>query len=911
MQPPDRDPEADDTRGDAIAPATVAPADTDVVAESMPGGVMAGDAAATAGASSTTATITDPGSACGVIPGGDRDVAGESLLDFVRARVPGAIRKRWPVALVMIVLGRIALSLLGVGGPSLPVVVAAVVLAAVAVCGSWLALAQVARQRRWEQPMAPTLPAPAVPGETLAVVAAMWDSATAGVRRWWRDVAGVAAVLLAATGAWWLRQPSGGATGCVVLGAATVAWWLGGRAFGAGLRWPAPAAWSPWVTPLRAWSGRRRVGLVTAVTLSLLTFALTGHNTLSTSGMLAWAASVALWLAVLSDGGRMRFQRWRARLGEAVAAPSWNVAISRAALLLVLALTIGVAFRTAHLADVPSEMTSDHVEKLLDAREIAAGRRPVFEPGIGGREVLPFYLVALTATVGGTGWSHLTLKLVMVSAGLLALAMLFPFARGVTGDAGVAVLAVLLCGIAWWPNSIARNGLRFPFAPLFATVALWLLWRSLQRGCRNDALAAGLAFGIGLYGYTAVRGAALAMVAMAVIAALAASRHPKRSKRFQFLARVATMVALALAVVAAVAGGATGNGIMAMALIAGFVAVVGLVAGVLRAGVRGEVVRGAATHLLLAGVIAAAVAMPLARYAFDEPHTFWSRSTTRILGDPNAPGPRPSPAVALANARQAFGMFFATWDQAWLVSPAGEPALDPITAGLFWLGLVHLVLARSRRSWVRWWLLAALPLLLLPSALALAFPGEVPSLHRASAIIPLVFTIAAVPLAAMLRRARAWPRWARAAAGTGLVALLAGTAQANWRTMFVAYPATYDSSAENASEIGGLIRAFAMSVGSWDSAWVVAHPYWVDMRAVAFCAGRPDWDHVLREPFDIESTLAGDRSKLFVLNKDADPLVLAELRRLYPNGESWLHPSALPNHEFRVFVVPARPGERR
>ena len=68
----------------------------------------------------------------------------------------------------------------------------------------------------------------------------------------------------------------------------------------------------------------------------------------------------------------------------------------------------------------------------------------------------------------------------------------------------------------------------------------------------------------------------------------------------------------------------------------------------------------------------------------------------------------------------------------WVHSVPHRPALDTVSAALFLLGVVLILIRYIRnRHWLDLFLLISIPLLLMPSILSLAFPGENPALNRA------------------------------------------------------------------------------------------------------------------------------------------------------------------------------------
>jgi len=105
----------------------------------------------------------------------------------------------------------------------------------------------------------------------------------------------------------------------------------------------------------------------------------------------------------------------------------------------------------------------------------------------------------------------------------------------------------------------------------------------------------------------------------------------------------------------------------------------------------------------------------------------------------------------------------------------------------------------------------------------------------------------------------------------------------------------------NTSEVGQVIRGFADSVGSLDSAWVIPYPYWMDTRLVGMNAGFPTKDYAL-QPDQIDATTGDPRAKLFIF-KEEDQQTFARLTALYPQGRLKIYPSRIPTKEFWVFTV--------
>ncbi|MDW8327215.1 MAG: glycosyltransferase family 39 protein [Anaerolineales bacterium] len=613
---------------------------------------------------------------------------------------------------------------------------------------------------------------------------------------------------------------------------------------------PSPVAAQAGALTLPAGTSLRWRVAGAAAALSVITFFSVPDNTFTPLGVMTWVASLILWLVAFWDGSiswhAVLRRRWSGELRWSLTSPIF---------LLLVVIGIAATVRLARLDTVPIEMTSDHVEKLLDVARILEGSRPIFLPNNGGREVLGFYLYALVSSaLGLDAPTYLLLKTVNAVIGLLTLPLIFLAAREISDDDALALLAALAAGLAWWPNSISRNGLRLPLAPFFAALALWLFIRALKRRERNSALLAGLALGLGLYGYTAIR-------IMPLVMALAFGLYALYSWQRATLAQ-------------------------------------------------------ATRWLALAGIIFVAAALPLLRYAYDAPDAFLFRTLTRIGGDP---GEERSPTweVFWGNVWNSLRMFHWTSDNAWLLSPPGQPALDWVMGGLFIGGLGVLAYrAFSRRGWLEAFLILGVPVALLPSTLALAFPIENPSLPRSGSALPPVFIIVALGLRLLLETGRRlWAGKAGTWLGLGLMSIiLAISYQVNWRILFVDYAEHYSRSARNASEVGEVIRGFANSIGSYDAAWVCGYPHWVDTRAVGIYAGNFWRDYAIWFD-DLESTQAVAGPKLFILNiqdtesrPDGEPPTLPELRRLYPNGQLSTFKSRRPdNKDFLMYFVPAAP----
>jgi hypothetical protein len=586
-----------------------------------------------------------------------------------------------------------------------------------------------------------------------------------------------------------------------------------------------------------------------ALALSLLTFFSLPENRLTLACSALWIASVVAWMAA--------FWKRPVRPGfdlQSAFLRLWRgeveLRLTCWLLLFLGILAVAAVFRFTHLTTVPGEMTSDHVEDLLSVNRILnEGERPIFDSANGGREPLAFYLAALTAHFAGTGLTHITLKIVSALAGFLTLPFIYLLAREVTDDALSGLLAMLTTGLAWWPNVLGRLGLRLSLTALFSAIALWLIIRAVRRSQPDAALMSGLATGVGMYACTPLWAIPLATALALFLAVL-------HDRRWASLCRLGKYWAMCT-------------------------------------------------------IVTLAVSAPMLRYRLEHLGDLQASIQTRVIGE-YGQFSEPTVRSFLRNEWNSLRMFHWTSDGVWIVSPPGQPALDWVTAGLLLLGASFLLYRYLRsREWLDLYLLLSIPVLLLPSTMALAFEGrENPSLQRSSAAIPVLFTVTGIALALPaepLRRFSA-KRGAEAVAIGYLATALGISAWANSRIVFRDYAGNYAGAAQNASGIGRTIHDFANSVGSFETAFVKGYPNWVDVRAVGIYAGKFGWEQAVCDScqFRDAGVITDDeRSKLFILHP-MDQAFLKQLREIYPGGGIRAEGARAPHQEFLIYFVPGR-----
>jgi len=582
--------------------------------------------------------------------------------------------------------------------------------------------------------------------------------------------------------------------------------------------------------------------LYLSLPLALLAFLALSGNRFSGLNVTLWILAVLTSMLAFWQGA-LPFRRWGRWLVEH-ARPPWRFTITPWALLVLVVAGMVIFFRLSQLNAIPSEMVSDHAEKLLDVWDVLHDQPGIFFPRNTGREALQMYLTAAIIRLFDTGYTALSLKIGTVLAGLCTLPYLYLLGKEL-GNRWVGLFAVLFAGIAYWPNVISRLGLRFPLYPLFVAPVLYYLIRGLRTARRNDFILAGLALGIGLHGYTPIR----ILPIVIVIAVGLYLLHPV----------------------------AKGNRIQTL------------------------------SALLVLALVSLLVFLPLLRYAMDDPGNFGFRAFSR-LGTTERPLPGPALVIFFQNLWNALIMFGWNNGNIWVHSITGRPALDIVSAALYYIGsLLLLVRYLRQRRWQDLLILLSIPLLMMPSILSLAFPDENPALNRAAGAIVPVFLVVALALEGLLAAIR---RMLGEKSGRTLVWIVAlfligFSVLHNYDLVFNQYRRAYDLSAWNTSEMGQVVHDFGELYGSTESAWVVAYPHWVDTRLVGMLAGDPLRDYAIA-PDALGNTLTDPRPKLYLINLE-DQVALEGLTLLYPYGSVTTYP-ARNGRDFLIFMVPALPS---
>ncbi|MBI1278032.1 MAG: hypothetical protein GC179_07885 [Anaerolineaceae bacterium] len=624
----------------------------------------------------------------------------------------------------------------------------------------------------------------------------------------------------------------------------------------------------------------RFLGVALALTMSTITLSATSGNRFTTLGVITWIASVVLWVIVFAP------REWSVS-SFVTAVRGIRLPQGWTLLALVAIMFVAILFRFTNLNGIPSEMTSDHVEKILDSQRILDGNPQVFFPNNGGREAIQFYLMALISQIPSLGMNFYTLKFLTVIEGLICIPVLWWMGREIIGEDEpqlgnvVGLLLAALVAVSYWHTMLSRLGLRIVLTVIVTGLLIIFLSRAMRYNRRGDFIKAGLVLGIGVYAYQAVR-----MLPVVVIAGIG----------------MAILFSL------------------------------------FRAGRREQIVRYIMNTLVLV-VISVAIFVPLAGFARDYPEDFWRRTSGRLLGDDTVQVTDENGQLVTRNAtieermsafqqnigilvnniRNALLMYNWKGDVAWITAVPNRPEMDVFTGSLLIVGLgawgVRMV---KRRDAAVWLMPVALFIMLLPSALSIAYPIENPSATRTSGSLPEAYLFAALPLALVwLGIQRLLPSWRGKAVGSAVVgAVLLAAASANWNTYFVDFSESYTrSSPAPYTEAGRFLRGFADSGGSLGNAFMIGYPYWWDYRALGIEAGVTDYPNGIISRTDIPEFIktAAERTDKYRLDPDKDLLFFyhpadtdseADLQKLFPAGTKQLIHSYKPGDDFMVYRVP-------
>lgn len=667
---------------------------------------------------------------------------------------------------------------------------------------------------------------------------------------------------------------------------------------------------------------------------------------LTTGGSLAWVISILLWVTILgTDVRRLPGQLRKIAFTEV----RWGPLLRRVRIdwpLVALAgvMVIGAVFRVANLSVSPPEMTSDHIEKLLDSLRVWNGYHPVFFANNGGREAFQMYFVAFIAGTLHVGFNFDALKLATAAEGIVTLPALWWMARQVIGTeteesrrlgSWIGVALAGLVAVSSWHVMLSRLGLRIVLTPLTTALVIGFLARAMRHNRMRDYILLGIVLGVGTYFYQANRMLPILVGFGFAVAVLAKLRRPRdvavllgRGIGLAVLALVPLLTILYIGQVLKASTyrnphdwGAHLSGAVPLLAMGWFA----LLALILRAR-RSEHVLQYGGGLLAVVVMTFALYIPMYHYSVIYPDQFWNRTRGRLFGeeafwrvDPKtgqtvAYEPTlkeqidrfwPKRDIFLNNYKKSLLMFHWDGDGAWISNAHSYPALDAFAGGLMILGcMVWVVWAIKRRDPVWWLLPSAVIVMLLPSALTLVYLIENPNFTRGSGTVPPAYMLAALPLGLLLWQfSRLSWRVGRVrigavtSAGLLIVTLLYSMGP-DWNTIFTTYPQNYVYSWKPYTLIAQPMHDFATGEGSYGNAFMIAYPNWLDHRILGTMAGDIHWPNGVVTRDELLSDIRRNQGTryqydpnkpLFIMYEAQDMDTEAYLKQLFPGGEQILY----------------------
>jgi hypothetical protein len=301
--------------------------------------------------------------------------------------------------------------------------------------------------------------------------------------------------------------------------------------------------------------------------------------------------------------------------------------------------------------------------------------------------------------------------------------------------------------------------------------------------------------------------------------------------------------------------------------------------------------------------------MPLIRYAVDYPDQLLYRAVTRI-SDVENPIAGDSAAIFLNNIKDVLLVFNYTFDEVWVVSIPFTPTMDMVLGAMLVVGAAAAVAQsiRQRNPWPAL-LLATGVLMLMPSALSLAFPRENPSTMRISGALPLLMLICAVVPGMALHAARHWRQRGQGALAVVVVGMLCSAVIVlNIDRVFVQYPAAYCPRIKNTRDMAAEMADFLRAGYPRENTWVIEYQdwWWVDARALGLWTGNINFPHRVIGAEQVAQIDLGGRAGWFLLHPD-DTAALQVLEQKYPTGTARLFGASqcpdLPEKQFVIFTT--------
>ncbi len=307
--------------------------------------------------------------------------------------------------------------------------------------------------------------------------------------------------------------------------------------------------------------------------------------------------------------------------------------------------------------------------------------------------------------------------------------------------------------------------------------------------------------------------------------------------------------------------------------------------------------------LFLALLVALLVALPMLRYMLiDGREQFWFRPLTRV-SEVEETYPGPLGEILLGNLLRTMGMFHIRGDVVFRVNVPEDPHLDGVAGALFLLGLPFVLMRWQRGGNAL--VLAFFVVMLLPTALALAFPREVPGAVRSGGAMAMVMLFPAVAVAVLWKRLGALFPVLRSCWGWGglLAALALASGLQNAHLCFVEYPKFLPAGNYPLyREIARVIDEF----GDDGPVYLKSVPFWDDKDAIRLqTREHQEWglDGEVLTGVDrafFASQKAGQGA--VIVNPEQDRASLLLLQEMFPHGITVYYHDEEGRPQFAVFL---------
>jgi hypothetical protein len=432
----------------------------------------------------------------------------------------------------------------------------------------------------------------------------------------------------------------------------------------------------------------------------------------------------------------------------------WWVTPRRWLALATLVLLLAAAMRLVSLPDVPPGLAQDEVLDADIAMFIRGGEHALFFRHGYGHEPLYHYLAAPFAPLLGD--NVLAIRLPSVYLGLALVALTMRWARRDFG-ATAAVVAGLGLAVSWWPVIFSRIGIRPILEPVLLVLVAWfwpLRATALTRGGLLASALAGLWLGLTLYAYTAAR--VVLLLPLLQLLALGLQYLVARHK-----------------------------------------------------GVEAQIslLRARLIYTAIVLVVGVMIALPLVLTLRANPDL---QQRLEQLEGPLTALQAGDAGPVLQMTAATLGVFSFTGDPRWTYGLPNRPLFDPLTALLFYGGLLVTLWRWRRPHYVM------LPLWLAVTMLPSALSPDAPSTVRLIGALPVVYLLPGIALAAAARQVslRSSDRTARLLPGALAALILALGLVAGYRTIrdgFGRWPADQETRARYQSVLSDIGRHWQAS----------------------------------------------------------------------------------------------------